>query len=109
MNKLLINIELVIKNVLKNFTIIDSNFNTLTHIYIIFSTGRGVMPSVKLALSHVNEHPTILINYRLHMWWNDTEVLLRHFPILISPICYYNKSDVNIFCCIFLVQCRSWC
>nr|XP_014085809.1 gamma-aminobutyric acid type B receptor subunit 2 isoform X1 [Bactrocera oleae]XP_036224854.1 gamma-aminobutyric acid type B receptor subunit 2 isoform X1 [Bactrocera oleae] len=36
-------------------------------------TGRGVMPSVKLALSHVNEHPTILINYRLHMWWNDTE------------------------------------
>ncbi|XP_067619626.1 gamma-aminobutyric acid type B receptor subunit 2 isoform X2 [Eurosta solidaginis] len=36
-------------------------------------TGRGVMPSVKLALSHVNEHPTILVNYRLHMWWNDTE------------------------------------
>ncbi|XP_004534372.1 gamma-aminobutyric acid type B receptor subunit 2 isoform X2 [Ceratitis capitata] len=37
------------------------------------NTGRGVMPSVKLALSHVNEHPTILTNYRLHMWWNDTE------------------------------------
>lgn len=37
-------------------------------------TGRGVMPSVKLALSHVNEHPRILTNYRLHMWWNDTEV-----------------------------------
>ncbi|XP_073818522.1 gamma-aminobutyric acid type B receptor subunit 2 isoform X2 [Musca autumnalis] len=36
-------------------------------------TGRGVMPSVKLALSHVNEHPRILTNYRLHMWWNDTE------------------------------------
>lgn len=32
------------------------------------------MPSVKLALSHVNEHPSILTNYRLHMWWNDTEV-----------------------------------
>ncbi|XP_055905099.1 gamma-aminobutyric acid type B receptor subunit 2 isoform X1 [Eupeodes corollae] len=36
-------------------------------------TGRGVMPSVKLALSHVNEHPRILTKYRLHMWWNDTE------------------------------------
>ncbi|CAH1727931.1 unnamed protein product [Chironomus riparius] len=35
--------------------------------------GRGVMPSVKLALDHVNEHSTILRNYRLHMWWNDTE------------------------------------
>lgn len=32
------------------------------------------MPSVKLALDHVNEHSTILRNYRLHMWWNDTEV-----------------------------------
>lgn len=35
--------------------------------------GRGVMPSVKLGLDHVNEHSTILRNYRLHMWWNDTE------------------------------------
>ncbi|EFA04929.1 gamma-aminobutyric acid type B receptor subunit 2 [Tribolium castaneum] len=34
-------------------------------------TGRGVMPSVKLALDHVNDH-SILSNYRLHMWWNDT-------------------------------------
>ncbi|XP_030763636.1 gamma-aminobutyric acid type B receptor subunit 2 isoform X2 [Sitophilus oryzae] len=34
--------------------------------------GRGVMPSVKLALDHVNEHSQILRNYRLHMWWNDT-------------------------------------
>lgn len=31
------------------------------------------MPSVKLALDHVNEHSEILSNYRLHMWWNDTE------------------------------------
>lgn len=36
--------------------------------------GRGVMPSVKLALDHVNEHDSVLRNYRLHMWWNDTEV-----------------------------------
>lgn len=34
--------------------------------------GRGVMPSVKLALDHVNEHSDILSNYRLHMFWNDT-------------------------------------
>lgn len=32
------------------------------------------MPSVKLALDHVNEHSVILKNYRLHMWWNDTMV-----------------------------------
>lgn len=30
------------------------------------------MPSVKLALDHVNEHSDILSNYRLHMFWNDT-------------------------------------
>ncbi|XP_047350299.1 gamma-aminobutyric acid type B receptor subunit 2 isoform X4 [Vespa velutina] len=35
--------------------------------------GRGVMPSVKLAVDHINEDPTVLRNYRLHMWWNDTE------------------------------------
>lgn len=40
----------------------------------VYYAGRGVMPSVKLSLSHVNEHPRILTNYRLHMWWNDTEV-----------------------------------
>ncbi|CAG5023102.1 unnamed protein product [Parnassius apollo] len=37
------------------------------------AVGRGVMPSVKLALDHVNEHDSVLRNYRLHMWWNDTE------------------------------------
>ncbi|KAK0079677.1 hypothetical protein PV325_000941 [Microctonus aethiopoides] len=37
--------------------------------------GRGVMPSVKLAVDHINDNPTILRNYRLHMWWNDTEDL----------------------------------
>lgn len=36
--------------------------------------GRGVMPSVKLAVDHINEDTTVLRNYRLHMWWNDTEV-----------------------------------
>ncbi|XP_011501129.1 PREDICTED: gamma-aminobutyric acid type B receptor subunit 2-like [Ceratosolen solmsi marchali] len=35
--------------------------------------GRGVMPSVKLAVDHINENPNILRNYRLHMWWNDTQ------------------------------------
>lgn len=47
-------------------------------------TGRGVMPSVKLALGHVNEHPQILTNYRLHMWWNDTQV--RGFWIIYQKI-----------------------
>ena len=36
--------------------------------------GRGVMPSVKLAVDHINEDRSVLRNYRLHMWWNDTEV-----------------------------------
>ncbi|XP_046665418.1 gamma-aminobutyric acid type B receptor subunit 2 isoform X2 [Homalodisca vitripennis] len=37
------------------------------------SVGRGVMPAVKLAVDHINESPQVLRNYRLHMWWNDTE------------------------------------
>ncbi|CAI6360309.1 unnamed protein product [Macrosiphum euphorbiae] len=36
--------------------------------------GRGVMPAVKLAVDHINENPTLLRNYRLHVWWNDTQV-----------------------------------
>lgn len=44
------------------------------------SVGRGVMPAVKLAVDHINESPQVLRNYRLHMWWNDTEVRL-HYPI----------------------------
>ncbi|OXU26668.1 hypothetical protein TSAR_014495 [Trichomalopsis sarcophagae] len=36
--------------------------------------GRGVMPSALLAIDHVNENQNILRNYRLHMWWNDTQV-----------------------------------
>lgn len=43
-------------------------------VVVYFIVGRGVMPSVKLALDHVNEHSDILANYRLHMWWNDTQV-----------------------------------
>lgn len=42
--------------------------------------GRGVMPAVKLAVEHINEHPTILRDYRLHMWWNDTEVSFLSSP-----------------------------
>jgi hypothetical protein len=36
--------------------------------------GRGVMPSVMLAVDHINESPSVLRNYMLHMYWNDTEV-----------------------------------
>lgn len=52
--------------------------------------GRGVMPSVKLAVDHINDSPTVLRNYRLHMWWNDTEVSTRLF---IFPS--FNKSSSN--------------
>lgn len=38
--------------------------------------GRGVMPAVKLAVDHINENPSVLRNYLLHMWWNDTKVSL---------------------------------
>lgn len=41
------------------------------------------MPSVKLALDHVNEHSNILSDYRLHMWWNDTEVILVAFILIV--------------------------
>ncbi|CAG9569821.1 unnamed protein product [Danaus chrysippus] len=63
---------------------LDAILNRRTDVYIAgffpfgkgvenSNTGRGVMPSVKLALDHVNEHESVLRNYRLHMWWNDTE------------------------------------
>ena len=42
-------------------------------------TGRGVMPAVKLAVEHINDSPTVLRNYRLHMWWNDTQVIFETF------------------------------
>ncbi|KAK8747898.1 hypothetical protein OTU49_016218, partial [Cherax quadricarinatus] len=37
------------------------------------SLGRGVMPALNLAVKHVNEHPTVLRNYKLHVIWNDTQ------------------------------------
>ncbi|KAH0557664.1 hypothetical protein KQX54_009984 [Cotesia glomerata] len=43
--------------------------------------GRGVMPSVKLAVDHINDNPAILRNYRLHMWWNDTEYSRKNYLI----------------------------
>lgn len=46
--------------------------------------GRGVMPAVKLAVDHINENSLILRNYRLHVWWNDTEVRPR-FVGLFNP------------------------
>ncbi|KAK2583952.1 hypothetical protein KPH14_001211 [Odynerus spinipes] len=45
--------------------------------------GRGVMPSVKLAVDHINENPIVLRNYRLHMWWNDTEVSNVHDSVYV--------------------------
>ena len=38
------------------------------------SIGHGVMPAVRLAIKHINQSPNILRGYKLHMYWNDTEV-----------------------------------
>ena len=43
------------------------------------SIGRGVMPAVKLAIKHINQSPNILRGYKLHMYWNDTEVCIVPF------------------------------
>ena len=40
------------------------------------SIGHGVMPAVRLAIKHINASPLILRGYRMHMYWNDTEVIL---------------------------------
>lgn len=55
--------------------------------------GRGVMPSVKLAVDHINEDRTVLRNYRLHMWWNDTEVRLPSIRKnqRTEPVCRVNN------------------
>ena len=36
--------------------------------------GHGVMPAVRLAIKHINQSPIILNGYKLHMYWNDTQV-----------------------------------
>ena len=38
------------------------------------SIGKGVMPAVNLAIKHINQSPHVLPGYKLHMYWNDTEV-----------------------------------
>lgn len=54
------------------------------------------MPSVKLALDHVNEHSNILRNYRLHMWWNDTEVSVHLISHLVHKSVF--NFDFNFQC-----------
>lgn len=65
---------------------LNSNIFPLLFTHKLVFLGRGVMPSVKLALDHVNEHSNILSNYRLHMWWNDTEVICFNYLIYFSKI-----------------------
>lgn len=36
--------------------------------------GTGVMPAVRLAIKHINKNQDILRGYKLHMYWNDTQV-----------------------------------
>lgn len=59
------------------------------------------MPSVKLALDHVNEHSDILSNYRLHMWWNDTQVNIQismlNFNSIILNICLHSKRKMKCY------------
>jgi len=36
--------------------------------------GTGVMPAVRLAIKHINKNQDVLRGYKLHMYWNDTQV-----------------------------------
>ena len=64
--------------------------------------GRGVMPSVKLAVDHINEDRTVLRNYRLHMWWNDTEVSEIH-TIVVSLVVF----NTQVVCKCVLLKWRT--
>ena len=41
-----------------------------------YISGEGVLPAVQLAMNHVNEDNSILPHHRLHLIWNDTQVLI---------------------------------
>jgi len=41
----------------------------------VSTAGAGVLPSVRLALKHVNENRKILPDHELYLQWNDTEVI----------------------------------
>jgi hypothetical protein len=56
--------------------------------------GHGVMPAVRLAIKHINQSPNILKGYKLHMYWNDTQVLVKPSKFL-SLISCQNK---DVFC-----------
>jgi len=55
--------------------------------------GRGVMPAVKLAVDHINENPTLLRNYRLHVWWNDTQVSRLPKPFVFTIRCIVSHQQ----------------
>ena len=52
------------------------------------SIGHGVMPAVRLAIKHINQSPNILRGYKLHMYWNDTEVIEIFFLFDVLPPTY---------------------
>ena len=44
------------------------------------SSERGVLASIDLALKHINQSPEVLTDYKLHILWNNTQVLnLIHY------------------------------
>ena len=62
--------------------------------------GHGVMPAVRLAIKHINQSPNILKGYKLHMYWNDTQVLVNLSLIsIISKIlgCVFKKIGIFFF------------
>ncbi|GLH10942.1 Uncharacterized protein GBIM_15819 [Gryllus bimaculatus] len=48
------------------------------------------MPSVMLAVDHINESPNVLRNYMLHMYWNDTEKSKQNLKFIQK--CYFCNS-----------------
>ena len=70
--------------------------------------GHGVMPAVRLAIKHINQSPNILKGYKLHMYWNDTQVSCKNemfflfkdeIPILTALYHKVINCSVDIFDC----------
>ncbi|XP_063854225.1 gamma-aminobutyric acid type B receptor subunit 2-like isoform X1 [Scylla paramamosain] len=61
------------------------------------SLGRGVMPALNLAVKHVNDHPTVLRNYKLHVIWNDTQCDTAVGTKLFFDMMYNKPAKLMLF------------